>query len=78
MNARLKDLYDFPCKLSEDDIYLQDLAEQCAHLEDKILGIADSLSWDARAILEDYISTRNELEFQSVKRALKIGRNTKK
>ncbi len=74
MDPRLSDLYKLPQDLAEQDIYLQDLAAHCAHLENRVLGILDSLCPDDRAVIEDYIEARNELEYQSVKRALKIGK----
>ncbi len=74
MESRLSDLYRLPQDLTEQDIYLQDLAVQCAHLESRVLGLMDSLSPEDRSILEAYIAARNDLEFCSVKRALKIGK----
>ncbi len=74
MDSRLVDLYQFPREPTQEDIYLEDLAAQCSHLENRVLCIADSLSPNDRAALEAYIAVRDELEYQSVKRALKIGK----
>ncbi len=74
MDSRLYDLYKLPQDLSEQEIYLQDLAYHCACLEEQVRRIMESLSAADCSVLEDYLDTRNELVFQSVKRALKIGK----
>ncbi len=70
MHNGLRDLYELPPK----ELYLLELAEQCSRLEYQLLEIAESLSIEQRMIIEAYIEIRGELEFQSVKRALKIGK----
>ncbi len=74
MDPRLSDLYRLPQDLTEQDIYLMDLASHCAYLETQVRAIVDSLPPNEQAILESYLDARDELEFQSVKRALKIGK----
>ncbi len=71
MKDRLQDLYDLPPK----DLYLLDLVDQRACLEAQVLEIAEELPMEKKAILEAYIEVQNELEFQSVKRALKFGKH---
>ncbi len=74
MDPRLHDLYLLPWESTPEEIYLQDLAAYCACLEDRVRSLADSLPSEDRALLESYLDLRDELEFQSVKRALKIAK----
>ena len=41
MDGRLKDLYTIPEHVLPQDIYLQDLSEQCARLEEQVRAIAE-------------------------------------
>ena len=72
MEIRLADLYPLADQELHGQIYLQDLSEQCANLEGKVIGIMDRLSSYDRQILETYIDLRNELEYQSVRIAIKL------
>lgn len=74
MEARLADLYPLADRELQGQIYLQDLSEQCAHLELQVLKIMQKLPPSERQILQAYIDLRNELEFQSVKIAMKLAR----
>lgn len=49
------------------------LSEQCAVLEDRVYAIADRLSAKDQQILRDYIDTRNDLECEAIKAALRWG-----
>lgn len=75
MDSRLADLYRIPENVVEQDIYLLDLSEQCAHLEDRVRAIAHSLPLKQRQIIEDYLNTRDELEYQSIKVAMAYGKH---
>lgn len=77
MDERLNDLYDAPGQYLPQDVYLQDLAEQCACLEVRIRALAEQLSDDDRLLLESYIDMRDELEYQSVKTALRFSKYVK-
>ncbi len=70
MHNGLRDLYELPPK----ELYLVELAEQCSRLEYQLLELAESLSMEQGMIVEAYIETRKELEIQSVKRALNVGK----
>ena len=75
MDSRLHDLYALPDLQLEQEIYLLDLSEQCAHLEERLRNWMATLPHDQQLLLESYIAVRDELEFQSVKRALRIKNN---
>lgn len=77
MDSRLKDLYTIPERVAEQECYLQDLSEQCAVLEERVRSIAQTLPWKQQAVIEDYLQIRDELEVQSVKVAMKFGKNLK-
>ena len=77
MDSRLKNLYTIPEQVVEQDIYLLDLSEQCAVLEERVRNLARTLPPKQRALLEDYLLLRDELEFQSVKIAMKFGKHLK-
>jgi len=77
VNEKLKDLYQIPERVLPQDLYLQDLAEQCAHLEERIRALAGKLPAEDRDVLENYLDVRDELEFQSVKTALRFSKYVK-
>ena len=77
MDDRLKDLYTIPSHVVEQDIYLLDLSEQCSVLEERVRAIAQTLPLKQREMIEDFLKTRNELEFQSVKVAMQFGKHLK-
>ena len=77
MKDRLKDLYWVAADVSPQDIYLQDLAEQCAHMEMRVRELMENLSMHDRQILESYLELRDELEFQTVKTALRYSKNVR-
>lgn len=54
-----------------------DLAEHCAHLEARVRGIMEKLSPEDRETLESYLDMRDELEYQSVKTALRYSKYVK-
>ena len=55
------------------DLDLLTLSEQCAVLEDRVYAIADRLSVADQELLRDYIDTRNDLECEAIKAALRWG-----
>ena len=70
MNGKLQDLYALPEGM---DPALMELREHCAVLEERVLQLAQSLPWEDRALLEAWIAARDELDFQTVKKALRVG-----
>ena len=77
MNSSLKDLYTIPHHVVEQDVYLLDLSEQCAVMEDRVRGIAMTLPPKQREAIEAFLDLRDELEFQSVKAAMRFGKHLK-
>ncbi len=76
MNSNLQDLYHLPAEALEADYYLLELVEQAGALEIRIQELIDQLSVEQGMILKAYMEIRDELELQSVKRALKFGKLT--
>jgi len=74
VEERLNDLYDAPGQYLPQDVYLQDLAEQCAGLEARVRALAEQLSAEDRLLQESYIDRRDELEYQSVRAALRFSK----
>ena len=74
MDQRLEDLYHIPNIADYEDTCLQTLRENCEVLENQIRELADRLPEHDRQIVEAYLDVRDELEFQSVKTALRWGK----
>ena len=68
------DLYQLPDIDQYQNVDLQVLSETCATLEERVYEIAAGLSAEKRAIIEDYISTRNDLEVETFRTALRWGK----
>ena len=77
MDSRLTDLYRIPERVVPQDIYLLDLSEQCAVLEERVRALAQSLPGDQRQTIEAFLELRDELEYQSVKTAMAYGKHLK-
>ena len=71
MDNGLQDLYNLVSMSQYEDVHLLTLSEQCAVLEDRVYEIAKSLPPKMRHIIQDYISTRNDLEVETVKAAMR-------
>ncbi len=78
MHNQTNDLYKLPNIGEFQDIDLLTLSETCAVLEEKVLRIAATLPQKERYVIEDYICTRNDLEFESFKTALRWGKQNYK
>ena len=74
MDRRLDNLYRLPNLADNEDLCLQTLRESCASLETRLQELAESLPEYDRQTIEAYLDIRDELEFQSVKTALRIGK----
>ena len=74
MEDRLVDFYRVPNIEEYEDVHLMTLREECLAMEEKLEEVKDGMSWSDREILECYLDMRNELEFQSVKAALRWGK----
>ncbi len=75
MDNRLSDLYNAADIEKYEDIHLQALAEECAILEEQVQRICAKLPAKDRRILQAYIDLRNDFEYESVKTALRIGKD---
>ncbi len=74
MEDRIVDLYRVPNVEEYEDMHLMTLREQCLALEEKLEKVMEGMPLSDRQILESYLDMRNELEFQSVKVALRWGK----
>lgn len=74
MDGQITDLYKLPNIKEYEDIHLLTLSEYCAVLEGKVYAIANDLPDEKRYVIESYISTRNDLEVETVKVALRWGK----
>jgi hypothetical protein len=74
MNESLNDLYVLSEPIDQRDIYLEDLAEQCAYLEQRIKEMTDCLSPELCAAIDLYLDLRNELEVYTVNKAVRFGK----
>ena len=77
MDGRLNELYTIPEHVVEQDIYLLDLSEQCAVLEEQVRTLARTLPPKQRSTIEAFLDIRDELEFQTVKIAMQYGKHLK-
>ena len=77
MESRLSDIYRIPERVVPQDIYLLDLSEQCAVLEERVRALAHSLPEDQRQTIEAFLDLRDELEYQSGKCAMAYGKHLK-
>lgn len=74
MKERLYDFYH-GLGISEcEDVRLLTLREQCDTLEYQIDDILNRISDHDRYIIEAYIDLRNDLEVESIKTALRLGK----
>ncbi len=74
MDERISGLFHIPNIAEYEDVHLLTLREHCAVLEEQVYDILTRVSQHDRYILESYIDMRNELEFQSIKTALRWGK----
>ena len=74
MNKWLSDLCDLHELCGEQNVYLWELREHCDRIEQQLLDISYDLPIEQRMMIEGYIDLRNELEFKSVKLALRFGK----
>ena len=77
MDERLNDLYRLPQQSLPQDIYLMDLAEECAHMEERVRALMSKLPDSDRELLQGYLEIRDDLEYQSVKTALRFSKYVK-
>lgn len=74
MDKTVEDFYRLPNIGKYEDVNLLSLSQMCAALEEQVLTLADTLPQKQRQIIRAYISTRNDLEVETVKTALRWGK----
>ena len=74
MNEEITNLYKLPDIDKYENVHLLTLSEQCATLEERVLALTKTLPKQSRLIVEEYIQTRNDLEFETFKTALRWGK----
>lgn len=74
MVEQIRDLYEQPSIEEYEDTHLLSLSESCAALEERVRTIAKALPEQNRLIIEEYIRTRDDLEVETVKMALRWGK----
>ena len=72
MNEKMKPLYSAPEWVLPQEVGLQYLSEQCAHMEEKVRAIIAKLPPKDRETVETYIALRDDLEVLCVKAAMKL------
>ena len=73
MKRYLRDLCDGVDIDKVTNLDLLAISEECAVLEERVYGILDRLSPADRELLKDYIDTRNDLECEALRAALRWG-----
>ena len=71
----MSDLYRIPNVEEYENVHLLTLSEHCAALEERVYAIARTLPAQKRQVIEEYINTRNDLEVETVKTALRWGKH---
>lgn len=74
MDKRLADFYDIPNIKEYEDTCIQVLRENCTVLEEELRNLAGKLPDYERQVIEAYVDIRDELEFESIKTALRWGK----
>lgn len=68
------DMYRLPDIANHEDVHLLALRENCAVLEMQLQEVMDRLPDQDRYILAAYIGMRDDLEVETVKTALRLGK----
>ncbi len=74
MDKEVINLYKLPDIEKYEDVHLLTLSENCAMLETQLLKLSQTLPDRSRLMIEDYIRTRNDLEVETFKTALRWGK----
>ena len=74
MDKEIINLYKLPNLEKYEDVDLLSLSETCAVLEEQVYNIIQTLPEQSRLVIEDYIRTRDDLEFETFKTALRWGK----
>lgn len=68
------DFYHLPNISRYENLSLLSLSERCDALESQVQQIAALLPPDQRQVIEDYIHIRNDLDVETLKTALRWGK----
>ena len=74
MKERLSDFYNAMGIDAYEDMHLLSLREQCDELERQIFEMLENLGEHDKYIIEAYIQYRNDLEVESIKTAIRLGK----
>ena len=74
MNHQISALYHLPDIAEYEDTHLLTLRENCDVLEEQLYSVLQRLPEPDRQTIEVYMDMRNELEFETVKAALRWGK----
>ena len=74
MENGITDLYQLPNITEYEDVHLLTLWENCVSLEEQLEAVKDRMSDYDRQLLECYINMRNDLEQETVKAAIRWGK----
>lgn len=74
MEKESRNLYKLPNIERYEDIDLLTLSETCYALEERVYQIIQTLPEQSRLVVEDYIRTRDDLELETFKTALRWGK----
>ena len=74
MDKEIINLYKLPNIKKYENVNLLSLSESCAVLEEQVYSIIQNLPDQSRLIIEDYIHTRDDLELETFKTALRWGK----
>ena len=74
MDDRLMDFYKLPDIAEYENLHLLMLREECDNWEQKVRNILERLLDDDRQVIEVYLDSRNDLEVETVRAALRWGK----
>ena len=74
MDETILDFYKLPNIGEYEDLHLMALSEHCAMLEEKVYNIAKTLPPTDRQVIEGYIIARNDLDVETIKTAMRWGK----
>ena len=74
MHEDILNIYRLPDIERYQDVDLLMLSERCAAMEEKVYALAAELPENQRRIIEEYVNVRNDLDVETFKAALRLGK----
>ena len=74
MTEQIHDFSKLPYIREYEDLHLLTLSENCAWLEERLRAMAETLPEHQRQLIIDYIRSRDDLEVETFKAALRWGK----